>query len=218
MGPELASWLMTSARRFPFSAHAHLPYGQAHLAQLDPSSHSCSAGFAPGVEDPALNCIFHQAGPAALLIRNMWLGSGAIDQPPFLYTMGAMGNLRDYHAYGLSLRPDSHAPPEPLGVTNIGGPCIAVSNTGRSRGWRERGVFPVADLWVRVVMGPCLSCDHSLPRSPTRARQARSITTGSLSSPAEVPKTPVCVVLVLVFDKLASLEARLARPRHDVPA
>ena len=29
------------------------------------------------------------------------------------------------------------------------GPCIAVSNTGRSRGWGERG-FPVADLWVRV--------------------------------------------------------------------
>ena len=124
MGPELASWLMTSARRPPFSAHAHLPYGQAHLAQLDPSSHSCSAGFAPGVEDPALNCIFHQAGPAALLIRNMWLGSGAIDQPPFLHTMGAMGNLRDYHAYGLSLRPDSHAPPEPLGVTNIGAPPL----------------------------------------------------------------------------------------------
>ena len=48
----------------------------------------------------------------------------------------------------------------------------------------------------------CLACcDHSLPRSPARASQAHSTTTGSLSSPAEVPKLPFGVaVLVLVLD------------------
>ena len=42
---------------------------------------------------------------------------------------------------------------------------IAVSNTGRSRGWGERG-FPVADLWVRVVTtAAALSCcAGSLPQ------------------------------------------------------
>ena len=36
MGAELASWLMTPTPRPIFSAHAHLPYGQARLVRYDP--------------------------------------------------------------------------------------------------------------------------------------------------------------------------------------
>ena len=52
-------------------------------------------------------------------------------------------------------------------------PCIAVSNTGRSRGWGERG-FPVADFGVRVVTVALACCADSLPRSSSRARRART--------------------------------------------
>ena len=36
MGAELTSWLMTPTPRPIFSAHAHLPYGQARLVRYDP--------------------------------------------------------------------------------------------------------------------------------------------------------------------------------------
>ena len=42
--------------------------------------------------------------------------------------------------------------------------------SGLARG----GVFPVADLWVRVVTAALACCADSLPRSSTRARQART--------------------------------------------
>ena len=46
----------------------------------------------------------------------------------------------------------------------------------------------MADLWVRVATAAIACCVGSLPRSPTRASQARS--TGSLFSPVEVPNPP----------------------------
>ena len=63
----------------PFSAHAHLPYGQSRLTRINPSHHSCNIWFAPDTANPALHYIFYQAGPSAILIRDMWLGSGAAD-------------------------------------------------------------------------------------------------------------------------------------------
>ena len=65
--------------------------------------------------------------------------------------------------------------------------CVAIMG---GLGAGERGGF----LW-QICGSECATarlacCDHSFPRSSTRARQAHSTTTGSLSSPAEVPKLP----------------------------
>ena len=52
------------------------------------------------------------------------------------------------------------------------------SDTGRSRGWGERGFLRQIYLWVRVGHEDQFP-DHSLPRSCSRARQAHSTTAGS---------------------------------------
>ena len=110
MGPELTTWLMTSTRRpLLFSAHAHLPYRQARFVRYNPpppTTPSCKIGFASYTANPSLHCIFYQAGPSAILIRNMWLGSGAVDPPLFFGIWGIMHDLRDFNTHERSLAPD----------------------------------------------------------------------------------------------------------------
>ena len=99
LGPELASWLMASTQRPPFSAHAHLPYAQSRLVCYGPdgANHRGKIGFASYSARQSLHCIHNQVGPLAILIRDMWLGSGTADPPPFFDIWGAMPHLRLHH-------------------------------------------------------------------------------------------------------------------------
>ena len=68
-------------------------------------------------------------------------------------------------------------------------PCIAVSNTGRSRGWREGGVSCGRFVGQSCHCCPCLLC-RLLASLVHTSKTSPHTTTGSLSSPAEVPKLP----------------------------